>query len=341
MSAAANRTVRITKLASSLKKVFKPVAPPKDRTGLEVLVYACLLENSSHDEADKAFAALKPGNFYFDWNEVRVSTRRELSEAVKNLSDPEGAADRVKLTLQSVFEAVYVFDIELFKKQNLGQAVAAVEKYKGATPFVVAYLAQNALAGHSIPVNKGLLIALHTLDIISDAELAKGIAPGLERAIPKNKGMEVGSMMHQLGVEVGRNPYGATARKLLTDLDPSCKDRLPKKPAPPAPTPPPKPPEAAAKADAKKPQVTAAGKKPEPVKPTDKKPEVKKLEAKKPEPKKPEPKKPEVKKPVAKKPEPPKKPAAKKPEPKKPAPKKPAPPAKTKTSSKLAKKKPR
>jgi endonuclease III len=325
MSAAANRTVRITKLASSLKRVFKPVAPPKDRTALEVLVYACLLENSSHDEADKAFAALKPGNFYFDWNEVRVSTRRELSEAIKNLSDPEGSADRVKLVLQSVFETVYVFDIELFKKQNLGQAVAAVEKYKGATPFVVAYLAQNALAGHSIPVNKGLLTALHTLDIITDAELAKGIAPGLERAIPKNKGVEVGSMMHQLGVEVGRNPYGTTARKLLTDLDPSCKDRLPKKPAPPAPTPPPKPP-APAKAVAKKPAPAAA-----PAKKDDKKPE----------PKKPEPKKPEVKKPVAKKPEPPKKPVAKKPEPKKPAPKKPAPPAKTKTSSKLAKKKPR
>ncbi len=179
MSVAANRTVRLTKLASSLKKVFKPVTPAKDRTALEVLVYACLLENSSHDEADKAFAALKPGNFYFDWNEVRVSTRRELSEAVKNLTDPEGAADRVKLVLQSVFETVYIFDIELLKKQNLGQAVAAVEKYKGATPFVVAYLAQNALAGHSIPVNKGLLTALHTLDIITDAELAKGIAPGL------------------------------------------------------------------------------------------------------------------------------------------------------------------
>lgn len=335
MSAAANRTVRITKLASSLKKVFKPVAPPKDRTALEVLVYACLLENSSHDEADKAFAALKPGNFYFDWNEVRVSTRRELSEAIKNLSDPEGSADRVKLVLQSVFETVYVFDIELFKKQNLGQAVAAVEKYKGATPFVVAYLAQNALAGHSIPVNKGLLVALHTLDIITDAELAKGIAPGLERAIPKNKGVEVGSMMHQLGVEVGRNPYGTTARKLLTDLDPSCKDRLPKKPAPPAPTPPPKPPEAAVKGPAKKPAPAAT-----PAKKDDKKPEAKKPELKKPDVKKPAPKPEPPKKPAPKKPEPPKKPTAKKPEPKKPAPKKPS-PAKVKTSSKLAKKKPR
>jgi hypothetical protein len=65
--------------------------------------------------------------------------------------------------------------------------------------------------------------------VISDDEFAKSVVPGLERAVPKSKGAEIGSLLHQLGVEVGRNPYGQQARKLLLEIDPTCKDRLPKR----------------------------------------------------------------------------------------------------------------
>ena len=85
-------------------------------------------------------------------------------------------------------------------------------------------------AGHALPLNRGALITLHTVGVISDDEFAKGVVPGLERAVPKSKGLEVGSLMHQLGVEVGRNPYGQAARKLMLEIDPKCKDRLPKRP---------------------------------------------------------------------------------------------------------------
>ena len=98
------------------------------------------------------------------------------------------------------------------------------------------------MGGHSIPLNRGALITLHTVGVISDDEFSKGVVPGLERAVPKNKGAEVGSLLHQLGVEIGRNPYGPNARKLMLEIDPSCKDRLPKKPVP-KPDPPPAPPE--------------------------------------------------------------------------------------------------
>jgi hypothetical protein len=132
--------------------------------------------------------------------------------------------------LHAVFESVYAFDIEPLKKQNLGQAIKLLEKHEGTTPFVVAYATQHGLAGHSIPVNDGLLQAFVAMDVVTPAEAAKRLVPGLERAVPKNKGIEVASILHQLGVEVGKNPYGQAARKLLLELDPTCKDRLPKKP---------------------------------------------------------------------------------------------------------------
>ena len=63
-----------------LKKHYKPVPPPADRPLLEQLLYACCLENTRYEPAEQAFTALAKG--FFDWNEVRVSTVKELAEVM-------------------------------------------------------------------------------------------------------------------------------------------------------------------------------------------------------------------------------------------------------------------
>lgn len=249
-----NRAALIKKSIRVLRKHFDPYAPPRDRTLLEHMLFACLLENSGHDAAERGFQALQKE--YFDLNEVRVSTVKELSESLRGLVDPLDAADRLKCTLHAVFESVYAFDMEHLKKQNIGQAVKTLEKLNGSTPFVVAYVTQTALGGHAIPINRGLYVALEVTGVISDAEAKKQLVPGLERAVPKSKGIEVGSLLHQLGVEVGRNPYSPQVRKLLLEIEPGCKDRLPKRAAKKAePEPVPEEPQAPAAAErsAKKP----------------------------------------------------------------------------------------
>jgi endonuclease-3 len=190
---------------------------------------ACCLENSPYEDADAALAALNEQ--YFDWNEVRVSTVRELAEVMKTLVDPEDSAVRLKRSLQSVFESIYAFDLEPLAKENLGKATERLSRYPGTTSFVVAHVTQTALGGHAVPVNRGLLLAFHVLGVISAEELQQGTVPGLERTIPKSKGQEVGSILHQFGVFVGRNPYSPAVRKLLLEIDPDCKERLPKRPA--------------------------------------------------------------------------------------------------------------
>jgi endonuclease-3 len=286
-----NRAGLINRLLKVLRKHYKPVPPPKDRSLFEHLVYACLVEDSPNELAEQVLAALKRD--YFGWNEVRVSTIRELTDALKPLVNPAESAARLKQTLHSVFESVYEFDIESFKKQNIGAAAKHLQKYNGTTGFAVAYVTQHALAGHSIPLNRGALITLHTVGVISDDEFKKGLVPGLERAVSKSKGAEVGSLLHQLGVEVGRNPYGPAARKLMLEIDPNCKDRLPKRPVP-KPEPPPEPPKPTAAeakrlaAEAKK--KAAAAKQPAPPAKADVKKDAKKdvnKDAKKPPAKKP------------------------------------------------------
>src|SRR3954467_12568412 len=266
-----NRSALIARTLKVLRKHFKPVPQPKDRSVLEHLLFSCLLEDSPQEAAEQVFNALKQD--YFGWNEVRVSTIRELTDALKPLVNPAASAARLKQTLHSVFESVYEFDIESLKKQNIGQAAKLLQKYNGTTPFVVAYVTQNALGGHAIPLNRGTLIALRSVRLISDGEFKQATVPGLERTVPKNKGAEVSSLLHQLGVEVGRNPYGPAARKLILEIDPNAKDNLPKRPTKPEPEPvkavaPPAPAKGPAAADAKK---KAASAKEQPVKVPEKK----------------------------------------------------------------------
>ena len=127
------------------------MAPDPQRSVIEHLLFAACLEDAKYDAAEQAFAALVHN--FFDWNEVRVTTIRELAEEISCLPDPTRAAQRIKEILQSVFETKYAFDLEELRKENLGPATEQLQKIKGATSFAVAYVMQVALGGHAIPVD--------------------------------------------------------------------------------------------------------------------------------------------------------------------------------------------
>jgi endonuclease-3 len=238
-----NRTALLNKLHKVLKKHYKPAANRHDQPVLESLLFAACLENARPATAELVFEKLKTS--FFDWNEVRVSTVRELAEIMHDLGDPESNAGRVKGILQSVFESEYSFDLESLKKKNLGDAVKRLQKLDGATPFVVAYAVQTSLGGHSIPIDRGTLGAMYVLGVISESESTHGNVSGMERAIPKSKGQEFGSLLHQLGAEFAANPFSQPLRDLLLSISPDAKDRFPKRvtkkpvpaPAQPAPEP--------------------------------------------------------------------------------------------------------
>ena len=225
--ASSNRAASLVKLHKQLKKLYKPVQPAVDRPLLEQLLLACCLENAPYDKAETAFAAITES--YFDLNEVRVSGIAELAETTSGLPAPRAAAANLKQILQSVFEATYSFDLEAMKKLNLGVAVKRMQQWKGTTPFVVSYAIQSALGGHSIPLDRGALQVLFVLGVIDEKELKAGSVKGLERAIAKSKGIEFGSLLHQLGAELVASPFSPAVRKLLLSLAPDCKDRLPKR----------------------------------------------------------------------------------------------------------------
>jgi endonuclease-3 len=221
-----NRAAKIAKTHKVLKKHFKP-ATVADRPLLEQMLYACCLQAATPVAADEAFAKLQ--QTYFDWNEVRVTTISELADVMNCLPRASETASNLKKTLQAVFETHYSFDLESLKKENIGKSVKQLEKLTGVTPFVLSFVTQNGLNGHSIAISDASLEVLRIIGVISDDEAKQKKVPGLERAIPKNRGVEFGSLLHQLGADYAHSPHSQRVRAILLEISPDAKDRFPRR----------------------------------------------------------------------------------------------------------------
>ncbi len=85
------------------------------------------------------------------------------------------------------------------------------------------------MGGHSIPIDSGVIESLHILGFVNDKDYKAGNATGMERASAKSKGIEFGSLLHQLGADFTANPYSPAVREILLAINPGCKDDLPKR----------------------------------------------------------------------------------------------------------------
>ncbi len=217
----------ILKLHKFCKKEYSVVTPPSSRTVIEHMLYGCCLENSTVDTADDAFAKLQEN--FFDWNEVRVTTASELAELMKGLSYPKQSALSIKKTLHGIFECYYQFDLEFLRKENLSKALTQFERFKGVSPFVVSYVAQHGLGGHSIPLDRSMMLLFYTLGIASEDEATSGRVTGLERTIPKAKGIEFSSVVHQLAVAFASSPFSPKVREQLLKINKDAKELFPKR----------------------------------------------------------------------------------------------------------------
>lgn len=221
---AANRANLIAKVQKVCKKHFQSVKPSESRNVFETIIFGCCLEDATFEQAEEGFARLQ--ELYFDWNEVRVTTAKELSEAMVGYHEPLVAATRVKKCLQSIFETHYTFDIDFLKKENLGKAVDKIKNYRGMTSFVVSYVSQSALGGHSLPLGAAEMELLLAAGVITEKEKQKSSVPGLERAIPKSKGVEFFSTMHHLAVPFLVTPNSTKVWSVISEIDSKAKSRF-------------------------------------------------------------------------------------------------------------------
>jgi endonuclease-3 len=167
---------------------------------LEQFIYAICREGATRAQADRAFRRLRTG--FFDWNEVRVSSTREIEEALAHLPNPELRAERLLAFLQEVFDTTFSFDLENLHKKGLKQAAKALSRYQAANDFVCAWVVQHSLGGHAIPLDQPMIRVLHRLGLLEDTgEDLESIRGSLEHLVPKAKGVQFVELLSQMATE--------------------------------------------------------------------------------------------------------------------------------------------
>ena len=223
----AERAAVLKRMVTVLKKNFKVERLETERTPIEQLIYSICLENASFSAADDVYNALTHN--YFDWNEVRVSSSRELAETMKNLPEPAQTGLRLKRILHYIFDQKYAFEIDEIKKMSVKAFNEYVAKMENVTPFNSAYVMMTVMGRHAIPVSSGEFEVLDILGLIDKKDREKNSVSWLERVIEKKKANEFFSLLHQLAALYVKNPYGRKVMEILVAIDPKCKDNIPKR----------------------------------------------------------------------------------------------------------------
>src|SRR5437660_70819 len=181
-----NKQRLLTQIFTALKKRYDP-AEPEPRPVLEQFLYAICREGASRAEGDRAFQNLQER--FFDWNEVRVSSVREVEEVLGDIPEAEARANRLVSLLQEVFETTFSFDLELLHKKGLKQAAKQLSRYQAANDYSVSWVIQHSLGGHAIPLDGPSIHVLRRLGLLDDTEgESEAMRTSLEHLIPKSRG---------------------------------------------------------------------------------------------------------------------------------------------------------
>lgn len=192
-----------------LKKRYKP-KPDRNAprlTVLEAVIYGICHEDTTREQANQAISRFKDD--FFDWNEVRVSSLEEIQGALAGLPSPEDRAHRIRRFLRQLFERTYGFTLETLLKKPLKESIKVLQEYEAlSSDYVAATVIQQALGGHAIPVDASVRRALQRLGV-ADAEMDNAALRAiLERAVPKNRGVEFLELIEELAHDtcVARDP---------------------------------------------------------------------------------------------------------------------------------------
>lgn len=201
MASAARKDV-CTKLHTVLKKHY-PAAPKSSRTQVvEELVYATLLRNAGPVLTESLFTLLSNRDNFVDWNEMRVTSVRELSSFLKGHPTAVATATRIKQILQWLFDHRYTFDCEDYRKKTLAEAEEFLTELGGTSPFVVQQMAQTVLGAHATPLDEASTAVLILLGALTPADAEKGkAAEQIKAAVPRNKCVEFTQLLQQAGAD--------------------------------------------------------------------------------------------------------------------------------------------
>ena len=212
-------------LYQHLQKEFRSgvISLPDDREILVQLIYSALLENRPAAVALEAFETIE--NSFIDWNELRVSTAGELCDLVPALSNARNSCERLRQTLQVIFQATYKFDLEEWREKG----EEAFRDYLGTIPYVTPFMKNYTVAAvfrrSAVPLDEGALRVLRLLDLVDVNADNQEVPIGLERVFSKSDTLVFAKMLHELGAMLMDETQSARAMRILRAVDPESAQR--------------------------------------------------------------------------------------------------------------------
>jgi endonuclease-3 len=201
MATTINKQRQLTALLSAARKLSGASEAEEDvRPVLQQFIFGLCREDATTEDAERAYRNLSEQ--FFDWNEVRVSSPRELEEAFAGMSNAEARAQRLISFLQEVFETTFSFDLDGLQKKGLKQAAKQLSRYEAANDYVSAWVVQRSLGGHAIPLDESTLRCARRLGLVENGEDEREAArASLEHLVPKAKGAQFTDLISTLAGE--------------------------------------------------------------------------------------------------------------------------------------------
>ena len=187
----------LTEVHALLKKRYKVEPSAEKLSILESVVYGICHEDSTREQANQALSRFKDD--FFDWNEVRVSTLEEIEGVLAGMPEKDTRAFRIRRFLRQLFEKTYGFALDHLAKKPQKESLKALEEYEAfGSDYVTATVTRLSLGGHAIPVDASTLRACRRLGVADEETDAATLRGTLERAVPKNRGGEIGELLEEL-----------------------------------------------------------------------------------------------------------------------------------------------
>lgn len=189
MPATTNKQLILTQLLATGKVGSEAQAEPTRRTVVEQILYSICREGTTRQVADRVFKRLQTE--FFDWNEVRVSQEAEVAEVMQGLPAARERARRIIGFLQDLFDKEYCFDLEGIDAKGIKQAAKNLLSFQCVNDFTVAWVLQQGLSGHAIPVDEPTMRICKRLGLLdASSDCPEQARASLEHLIPKAKGAQ-------------------------------------------------------------------------------------------------------------------------------------------------------
>lgn len=223
MAASARNTLKT--LHQKLQKEYKAnaVLLPNDREILEHLVYAAFLENAPFPAALEAFEVLE--NYFIDWNELRVSTTAELVDILGMLPFPQRTCERIRQTLQWIFQTTYKFDLEQWRKKDAKAFREFLVGIPFVTRFMTDYLVRRLFNQNVIPLDEGAMRVMRLLDLVDIDSENREVVKEMDRVFSRQDSELFFILLHQLSATMMKEGLSKSIQKLLKSIDPESEER--------------------------------------------------------------------------------------------------------------------